>query len=49
MVHWIGNQVHALTPSPAPTERGRGEHLSRGSPSPVRRERGLGGEGANRR
>ncbi|MBM7844303.1 hypothetical protein JOD20_002949 [Herpetosiphon giganteus] len=25
MVHWIGNQLHALTPSPSPTERRRGE------------------------
>ncbi len=24
MVHWIGNEEHALTPSPSPTERGRG-------------------------
>ncbi|MBM7841395.1 hypothetical protein JOD20_000002 [Herpetosiphon giganteus] len=45
LVHWVGNQVYALTPSPSPTERGRGEHWIRGSPSPRWRERGLGGEG----
>ncbi len=54
MVHWIGNEEHALTPTPLPSAGRRAltrwflRHLSVKTVLPLARvqwERGLGGEG----